>query len=261
LAGSFGKTALARYAIIATSACVFCLTAVAKPAVAQSAAAPSSTRASASSGPSANNWSGSLESVLNLMDRTGKDFRSAEATFVWDQYQKVVDETDTQKGKIYFRRVGKEVQMAADISDPANEAKDVLFSGGKVQLYQPQTNQLDVYSTEKNEEEFESFLLLGFGGGGHDMMKSFYIKYLGEEKLPNGTLTAKLGLVPKSDKIRNNFDHFVLWIDARGISVQQQIFSASDYKLAKYSDIKLNEKLPNNSFNLKTNSSTKTVKH
>jgi outer membrane lipoprotein-sorting protein len=195
------------------------------------------------------------------MDRTETRFRSAEATFVWDQYQKVVDETDTQKGKIYFRRAGKEVQMAAEITDPANEAKDVLFSGGKVQLYQPRSNQLDVYSTEKNQEEFESFLLLGFGGGGHEMLKSFDIKYMGQDKLPDGTLTAKLDLVPKSDKIRNNFDRFVLWIDARGISVQQQIFSASDYKLAKYSDIKLNEKLPNNAFSLKTNSGTTTVKH
>ena len=206
-------------------------------------------------------WNSSLESVLNLMDRTEKEFRGAEASFVWDQYQKVVDETDTQKGKIYFRRAGKEVQMAANITDPANDAKDVLFSGGKIQLYQPRSNQLDVYSTEKNQEEFESFLLLGFGGGGHEMLKSFDIKYLGQEKLPGGTITAKLALVPKSDRIRNNFDHFVLWIDARGISVQQQIFSASDYKLARYSNIKLNEKLPNNAFTLKTNSSTTTVKH
>jgi len=261
LAASFGKTGLARFSFIAASSCAFFVASVARPAVAKSSTASSATQTSASPSSSANSWSGSLESVLNLMDRTEKEFRSAEATFVWDQYQKVVDETDTQKGKIYFRRAGKEVQMAADITDPANEAKSVLFSGGKVQLYQPRTNQLDVYSTEKNEEEFESFLLLGFGGGGHDMLKSFYIKYLGAEKLSNGTMTAKLELVPTSDKIRNNFDRFVLWIDARGISVQQQIFSGSDYKLAKYSDIKLNGKLPNNSFTLKTNSSTKTVKH
>jgi outer membrane lipoprotein-sorting protein len=260
LAASFAKSSLARYALVCASACVFLIASGATAALAQSAT-PSSAKPTATTAASSSGWSGSLEAVLNLMDRTEKDFRTAEASFVWDQYQKVVDETDTQKGKIYFRRAGKEVQMAADITDPATEAKDVLFSGGKIQLYQPRSNQLDVYSTEKNEEEFESFLLLGFGGGGHDMLKSFDIKYLGQEKLPDGTLTAKLGLVPKSDKIRNNFDRFVLWIDGRGISVQQQIFSVSDYKLAKYSDIKLNEKLPNNSFNLKTNSSTKTVKH
>lgn len=259
MAASLGKTGLARYAFLVASTCAFLLISGSSPALAQTAASPS---ASSTSLPStADNWSGSLESVLNLMDRMEAGFRSAEASFVWDQYTKVVDETDTQKGKIYFRRSGKEVQMAADIKEPASDAKDVLFSGGKIQVYQRRSNHLDIYSTEKNQEEFESFLLLGFGSGGHEMMKSFDVNYLGKDKLPDGTLTAKLELVPKSDKIRNNFDHFVLWIDARGISVQQQIFSISDYKLAKYSNIKLNEKLPNNAFTLKTNSSTETVKH
>ena len=52
------------------------------------------------------------------MDKTAASFRSAEASFVWDQYQKVVDETDTQKGKVFYRRSGKDTQMAADISQP-----------------------------------------------------------------------------------------------------------------------------------------------
>ena len=207
-------------------------------------------------------WNSNLESVLNLMDKTADQFHTAEANLTWDQYQKVIDETDTQKGKIYFKHSAKEVQMAADITDPAAEAKSLLFSGSKVQIYQPRANIIDVYSTEKNQEAFESFLLLGFGGGGHSMAKSFDIKYLGAEQLPDGTNTAKLELIPKSEKIRNNFDRFVLWIDARGISVQQQIYlSGSDYKLQKYTDIKLNQKLPDNAFTLKANSKTKTITH
>lgn len=195
------------------------------------------------------------------MDKTAEQFHTAEANLTWDQYQKVIDETDTQKGKIYFRRSAKEVQMAADITDPAAESKSLLFSGNKVQIYQPRTNIIDVYSTEKNQEAFESFLLLGFGGGGHSMGKSFDMKYLGKETLPDGTSAAKLELIPKSEKIRNNFDRFVLWIDARGISVQQQIFTGSDYKLQKYTDIKLNQKLADNVFTLKGNGKTKTITH
>ena len=206
-------------------------------------------------------WNSSLESVLNLMDKTAEQFHWAEANLTWDAYQKVIDEIDTQKGKIYFRRSAKEVQMAADITDPAPEAKSLLFAGNKVQIYQPHANIIDVYSTEKNQEAFESFLLLGFGGGGHSMQKSFDMKYLGAETLPDKTVTAKLELVPKSEKIRNNFDRFVLWIDAQGISVQQQIFSGSDYKLQKYTDIKLNQKLPDNVFTLKGNGKTKTITH
>jgi len=131
-----------------------------------------------------------LERVLKQMDTAAANFRSAEASFVWDQYQKVVDETDTQKGKIYFRRNDGAVEMAADITEP--DPKYVLYADGKVQWYQPRIDQITVYSATKNKTEFESFLVLGFGGGGHDMLKSFDVKYLGDEKL-GAVDTAKLG--------------------------------------------------------------------
>ena len=178
---------------------------------------------------------------------------------LWDQYQKVVDEHEEQKGKVYFRRSGNEIQMAADLTDP--DQKYVLFSGSKVQVYQPKIEQVTAYNTGKNREEFESFLVLGFGGRGHDMLKSFQVKYLGEEKM-DGMDAAKLELVPKAANLRNNVDHIVLWIDpARGISVQQQFFfgPSGDYRLAKYSGIKVNEKIPDAVFKLKTTAKTKFV--
>jgi outer membrane lipoprotein-sorting protein len=199
-----------------------------------------------------------LERVLRQMDTTAANFRTTEASFVWDQYQKVVNESDTQKGKVYFRRAGSETQMAAEITEP--EKKNVLFTEGKVEIYQPRIDQVTVYKAGKNREAFESFLVLGFGGGGHDMLKSFDVKYLGSEKL-NGTDTAKLDLVPKSQRVRNTFEHIVLWIDpARGVSVQQQLFEPSgDYRLAKYSEIELNQKISDAVFKLKTTGNTKFV--
>jgi outer membrane lipoprotein-sorting protein len=199
-----------------------------------------------------------LEHVLDQMDNTAKNFRTTEASFVWDQYQKVVDETDSQKGTVYFRRAGNETQMVADIAEP--DRKYVLFAGGKVQVYQPKIDQVTAYNAGKNKSDFESFLVLGFGGGGHDMLKSFDVKYLGTEKV-DGVEAAKLDLVPKSPKVHNVFQHIVLWIDpARGISLWQQLFEPSgDYRLAKYTDIQLNQKISDDVFKLKTTSKTKTV--
>ena len=59
--------------------------------------------------------------------------------------------------------------------------------------------------------------------------------------------------------MRNNIARILLWIDpARGVSVQQQFFEPSgDYRLAKYSDIQINQKLPDNVFKLKTSGKTK----
>jgi len=199
-----------------------------------------------------------LEKILDQMDKTASAFRSTQTDFIWDQYQKVVDETDTQKGKVYFRRSGDETQMAADIEEP--DKKYVLFSDSKVQIYQPRIDQITVYNAGKNRAEFESFLVLGFGGSGHDLLKSFDVKYLGTEKIGDVT-AAKLDLTPKSQKVRNTFAHIVLWIDpARGVSVQQQLFEPSgDYRLAKYSSIELNQKVPDSVFKIKTTPKTKTV--
>lgn len=203
-----------------------------------------------------------LDRVLSQMDVQAKAFRSAEANFVWNQYTKVVDENDTQTGKVYYRRQGSEVQMAADILEANGhpEPRTVLYEDGKVQMYQPKIDQITVYNTAKNKAEVESFLVLGFGGGGHDMLKAFDVKYLGSEKIGD-TPTDKLDLTPKNPKVRSLFPHIVLWIDPqRGISLQQQLFQPSgDYRLAKYSDIQLNQKVPDSAFKLKTTSKTQTV--
>jgi len=192
------------------------------------------------------------------MDAAARNFHSAEASFVWDQYQKVVDETDSEKGTIYFRRQDNETQMAADISEP--DKKYVVYSGGKVQVYQPKIDQVNEYNAGKNRSDLESFLVLGFGGSGHDLLKSYEVKLLGSENV-GGVDAAKLELIPKSEKLHNNIARILLWIDpSPGVSVQQQFFEPDgNYRLAKYSDIQVNQKLPDGVFKLKTTSKTKTI--
>ena len=201
-----------------------------------------------------------LESVLNQMDAAAAQFRSAEADFTWDQYQKVVNETDTQKGKVYFRRTNKgQTQYAAEIQVP--DTKYVIFSGGKVQLYQPKIDQVNEYDAGNNRDAVESFLVLGFGGRGHDLQKQFEVQYDGSEAV-DGVQTAKLELTPQTAKVKNMFGKIIIWVDApRGISLKQQFFEPSgDYRICHYTNIKLNIKVPDDVFKLHTSGHTKTVK-
>jgi outer membrane lipoprotein-sorting protein len=184
-----------------------------------------------------------LVHVLAQMDKAAKSFKTTEASVVWEQYQKVIDEKETEKGKIYFRREGGEIQMAADFVEP--DPKYVVYSGGKVQIYQPKIDQVSEYNPGKNRSDVESFLVLGFGGSGRDLFNSYGVRWLAKETV--GSIAAdKLELIPKSDRLRNNIARIWLWIDpARGISVQQQFFEpGGDYRLAKYSDIRIDQKLP-----------------
>jgi outer membrane lipoprotein-sorting protein len=198
-----------------------------------------------------------LQQVLQQLDHTAANFHTTQTNFVWSQYTKIVDETDVQKGTVYFRRSGSQVEMAAEINDP-DPPKYVLFTDSKIQVYQPKIDQVTEYNTGKDRAAFEGFLVLGFGGSGQDMLKTFDLTYIGTEKV-DGIDTAKLDLVPKSEKVRNTFNHIWLWIDsARGVSLRQQLFApGGDYRLATYSDIKLNEKLPDGAFKLKTTGKTK----
>jgi outer membrane lipoprotein-sorting protein len=200
-----------------------------------------------------------LEQVLALLDKASAGFKTVQTDFEWDQYQKVVDEHDIQKGVMYFRRAGSNVEMAADIRYP--DHKNVLFTGEELQVYLPKADQVTRYLPGKNRQDFESYLVLGFGGRGHDLTKNFEVRYAGVEAV-GGVSTYKLELVPKSQKAKGMFRLITLWIDPQtGMSVQQKFQEGGDdYRLAKYTSIQVNpRKLPDTAFKLKTTGKTKYI--
>ena len=209
----------------------------------------------AQSAPQNNN--AALEQVLNRMDATAATFKSAQADFEWDTYTAVVSDHDLKAGTIYYRKQGNAIEMSAEVrpSKGAAVQQYVLYKGDKVQIYNPGTKQVQEYPVGKNKADVQSFLVLGFGGGGHEMLKSFDVHYAGTEQV-QGVNAAKLELTPKSERARGMFNRIVLWIDpALGVSVQQQLFAPDgDYKLSKYSNIKINPpKMPDDVFKLKRN--------
>ena len=213
---------------------------------------------------------GDLDAVLKKMDALAATFKSAQAAFEWDTYEKVIDEVDEyETGVISYRRTGKEneIEMMAEVKmagpslqSQKPEPKYVLYSGGKVRMYQPKIDQVTEFDLSKHSD-FASYVVLGFGGSGQDLQKVFDVTYSGPETV-NGLATAKLQLVPKSEKVRNNYKQILLWIDLeKGISVQQQFFQPDgNYRLAKYTNIQVNgKKIPDEVFKLKTTSKTQVV--
>ena len=207
----------------------------------------------------AGNTGASLQDVLRSMDRAAASFKTAQAEMEADQYSKIVNETDVQKGTVYFRRSGKDIEAALDITQP--DEKYVLVAGGKVDMYQPKIDQVTEYNTGKNKSDVESFMVLGFGGSGQELVKSFDVKFAGNENV-NGVNAAKLELTPKAVKVRNMFNLITLWIDpARGVSVQQKFDEPSgDYRFTRYNNIRINENLNPSVFKLKTTGKTKWVR-
>ena len=203
--------------------------------------------------------SGDLAMVLAKMNRSSKEFKSAQGDFEFQSYQKLTDDTDTQKGRIYFERKNKSVDAAFDITGPA--PKQVVYKDGKLQIFEKKINQVTERNVGKNKSDVEAFLSLGFGASGDELQRDYGVKMDGWETV-DGVKTAKLDLTPKKEKVRQTYNKIILWIDPeRDVLLKQQFFENSgDYRLAHYTNMKLNEKIPDSVFHLNTNGSTKIIK-
>src|SRR5277367_1741353 len=81
---------------------------------------------------------GHLDEVLRQMDAASLKFQSAEANFRWDLYERVVKQTTTQTGTIYFKKQGTSTVMGARVVSPT--IKIIEFRNGIVRLFDPGTD-------------------------------------------------------------------------------------------------------------------------
>jgi len=254
------KASLRLSPIIVLFVAVLCAAQDATPAVVANPAAPPAGRNPAAVAAAQNPADGDLTSVLAKMNANAEKFKSAQADFEFDTYQKVVDEKDVQKGRIYFRRNGKgEVEAAFNITAPA--AKQVVYKDGKIRIFEPKIDQVTERDVGKNQADVEAFLSLGFGARGDDLERSYDVTMAGWEAV-DGVRTAKLELSPKNEKMRQTYKKIILWIDPeKDVLLKQQFLEASgDYRLTHYTNMKRNGNLPDDAFRLKTTGSTKVVK-
>ncbi len=184
-----------------------------------------------------------LSKVLGQLDAASARFQSASASFTWDQLTAVVQDHDIQKGTIAFRRGGKGIAMVAHVltEDGKSAPKDVLFSNGQLELYQPEIKQETILQAGTYRGIFESYLVLGFGGSGQDLRANWNVTYEGTETM-DGVSVAKLGLSPKNPTGKEMFSRIDIWIDPTTAASHKQIFYAAsgDNRTAVYQDIKLN---------------------
>ena len=192
-----------------------------------------------------------LRQILSQMDTESKSFHSATADVQKQQYEKLVNDTNTQTGKIYFLRNGSSTQVGAKFNPP--NAQTMEYKNGTVRLYTEGTNQLQTYN---NLQGYEAYLALGFGGSGADLAKSWDITDQGTDQITDGgkkVQVEKLDLVSKNPKVRDNFTHITLWLDpARDVSLKQVFYTPSgDTQTAIYSNIKLNQSVDLKAFEIK----------
>ena len=182
------------------------------------------------------------ESVLGMMDRSAKGFRSLTADIENTKYTAVVKDTSTETGKIWVRHDQK---MRIEFTKP--EPRTILRTGNSLFLYNPKLNRVEEYDLGKNSAMVDQYIRLGFGTKSEDLKKSYVVAFTGEEELDKRKAVL-LELTPKSEQMRSQITRIQMWIDeATWLPIQQKFYEtgSGDYILFHYTnaleDLKINE--------------------
>jgi outer membrane lipoprotein-sorting protein len=218
-----------------------------------------------------------VDTVLHQLDLASAGFKSVAADIRIDLFERVVQDTSTECGLIYYQRQGATTQMdlrsttsptnscpATAASAPASRV--INYSNGTLKMFEPQANHLTLLTAGSNQATVESFLTLGFGASGRDLAKAWDITDQGTETLNDGSKsvnTVKLKLVAKDPAILKNITSVVIWIDpVRGISLKQQFVTPSgDSKTTYFTNIRYNQKVDTKEFAINTNKQTQIDRH
>jgi len=186
-----------------------------------------------------------IESVLEMMDKSAKDFRSLTADIENVKYTAVVQDKSTETGQIWVRHDQK---MRIEFTKP--EARTILRTGDSLFLYNPKLNRVEEYDLGKNRAMVDQYIRLGFGTKSEDLKKSYLVTVTGEEQLDNRK-TVVVELTPKADQIRSQITRIQMWIDeASWLPIQQKIYEtgSGDYILFHYTNMMKNLKINESKF-------------
>jgi outer membrane lipoprotein-sorting protein len=206
-----------------------------------------------------------LDAVLAQMNAASTKFTNAQADIRQDLYTKVVRDTDTKNGQIYFIRNAGSAQMGMKLFEADGKLYQQLqFKDNVGQLLTPGENKIDQFSaTGKNQSTAQTIMTLGFGGSGTELKKNWAITDLGADTLDN-VKVEKLDLVSKDPAISKVYSHIAIWLDpVRDVSLKQISYDASsgDTRTVTYTNIRLNGKIDTNAFQIKCSGKCTVVKH
>ncbi len=188
--------------------------------------------------------------ALERLDRQASAFRQVTARLMRATYTAILNDTTKESGQMWLRREGRNTQARIELFEP--DPRSYSIEGATANIYYPKINTVQIWDLGKNKSLVDQFLLLGFGSSGKDLARNYSIKAAGEEVVA-GRKTTRLVLVPKSDKVKEQFEKIDLWIPLEaGYPIQQKLYQpGGDYYLVTYSDVQINSNLPDTAFRLK----------
>lgn len=191
-----------------------------------------------------------LDSVIARMDSSGASFRSMSARIKRVSHTAVLNDTTTETGSMMMLRPkANDVRVLMEMTEP--DTKSIAFANNKAEIFYPKINTVQEYNLGKHKNLVDQYLMLGFGGSGKDLQRSYSLKVLAEDDI-QGRKTTRIEMTPKSADTREHLSKVEMWITEAGYPVQQKLFYPSgDYMLITYSELKWNPSLTADAIRLK----------
>lgn len=190
-----------------------------------------------------------LEVILNRMDQSAKTFHSLSTKMKELEFTAVLNESSERSGEVRLKRGKGGTIGIIEFHEP--NPQTIHINGRTVENYFPKANTVDIYDVGKFSRTIDHVLLIGLGTSGSDLKKEYNIKVIGTESL-DSVNTTRIELTPRSEELRKMVAKIELWIpDGQSNPIQEKASEPSkDYKVFKYSDIKVNPQLPESAFEL-----------
>jgi outer membrane lipoprotein-sorting protein len=179
-----------------------------------------------------------LAGVLKTMDQAAANFKGLTADIRKASYTKVINVEDVSEGTITVKRMKPhDTRIRIDFKKPTQQM--VAIGGGKAEIYYPKLNEVQEGDIGKIKDIVNQLMLLGFGGSSTELMDAYTVT-LGGPDTVNGEKATRIVLIPKSKEILQTVKKCELWINDKGLTVQQKFDQGGgDYLLSTYSHVVL----------------------
>lgn len=182
----------------------------------------------------------STAEIFSRLDRAAQSFLGATASIQVTTHTKIIDEDEIQVGTVAVKRYSPD-EIEFLINFTGRDAQGMALRGQTFQIYYPKANIVREYAVGKYRDLAQKLILLGFGMPGRELAENYEVQNLGGERVQSQD-SVHLQLTPKASDVLKQLSRVDLWISLKtNCPIQQKFYMPSgDYRLATYSDIKIN---------------------
>jgi outer membrane lipoprotein-sorting protein len=192
----------------------------------------------------------STAEIFSRLDQAARSFIGATAAIRVTTHTRVIDEDETQVGTVAVKRDShNRIQFLINFTGP--DAQAIAFRGQTLQIYYPKLNTVREYDIGKYKDLAQKLILLGFGMPGRELAENYEVSNLGDEPVQSQD-SIHLQLTPRAPDVLRQLSRVDLWISLQtNCPVQQKFYlPGGDYRLARFSDVKVNPPLPASALDL-----------